>query len=126
MRSSFLASLLVPVLLLTACAAPVAEEADTEPDVTSPAASDDSPEGDPGTAAQAARETLAARLGVDSNDIAVESAEAQEWSDSCLGLGGAAESCLQVITPGFAMVLTHNGTEYRYRTDIDGTVVREE
>lgn len=123
MRPSFLTFAIVPALLLGACATDTTEQ---NSDVTSPAASDESPTGDPGVAALAAREHLAAELGVDAGDIAVEETEAREWSDGCLGLGGPAESCLAAITPGFAIVLLHEGTEYRYRTNIDGTSVRAE
>ncbi len=44
---------------------------------------------------EAVRATLAQELKVDPLTIALVSAEAVEWSDSCLGLGGPAESCLQ-------------------------------
>ncbi len=73
---------------------------------------------------QAARNALAARLNVDAGAIVILEAHETDWSDSCLGLGGPAESCLAVITPGYNVLLTHQGTEYRYRTDTEGTVVR--
>lgn len=122
MRTFILSLLIVPALALTACAP---DTAPGEPG-TSPAASDDAPEGDPAAPAQAARLALAARLGVQAGDIAVEETEARDWSDSCLGLGGPAESCLAVITPGFRILLVHEGTAYGYRTNISGSVVRAE
>jgi hypothetical protein len=124
MRPSILTLLLVPALLLGACSTQ-SEPVDSD-NTTSQAASDESPVGDPTAAAEAARADLAARLGVDAGDIAVESTEPREWTDSCLGLGGPAESCLQAITPGYAMVLMYNDTEYRYRTDERGNSVRAE
>lgn len=124
MKFSALTFLVVPALLLGACTTPTTDETGQEP--TSPAASDESPTGDSGAAALAARQDLALRLSVDADDIEVESTKAQDWSDSCLGLGGPAESCLTVITPGFAMELVHDGTTYEYRTNLDGTVVRAE
>lgn len=124
MRSSFFASLLLPVLILAACTGSPAEQSDSQ--VTQPAASDDAPVNDPGVAAREARQHLAERLGVDANDIVVEHIEPREWTDSCLGLGGPAESCLAAITPGFALQLVHDGKEYAYRTDQSGTVVRAE
>jgi hypothetical protein len=123
MCSALLALILAPSLLLAACTSDTTPQDQQD---TSPALTDDSPAGDSGIAARAAREDLAQRLNVDANDIAVEKTEAREWSDSCLGLGGPAESCLAVITPGFAMTLVHNGTEYVYRTNPDGTAVRAE
>ena len=48
---------------------------------------------------QAARNALAAHLNVATNAIVILEAHEKDWSDSCLGLGGPAESCLAVITP---------------------------
>lgn len=58
--------------------------------------------------------------------IQIQSVEKTEWSDSCLGLGGADKSCAQVITPGWLLAFSINGQEYRYRVDETGTVVRQE
>ena len=125
MRPTIFLPIIVVMLLLSACSAPLADQTDSD-SVSSPAFSDESPQGDPATAAQAARQHLAARLRIDAGDIAVEDAEPREWSDSCLGLGGPAESCAAVITPGFAFLLLHDGAEYHYRTNADGTAVRAE
>ncbi len=125
MRYAFLAPVLVLIFfLLTACTAPGAPQADS--DGTSSEASDESLAGYPATAALAAREALAVRLSADAGEITVEDAEPRDWSDSCLGLGGPAESCAAVITPGYAFLLVHDGTDYHYRTNSDGTAVRGE
>lgn len=58
-------------------------------------------------------------LRVPINGITVESLEAREWPDSCLGLGRADEGCAEVIRPGFLVVL---GDGFRYRTDMQGQV----
>lgn len=71
-----------------------------------------------------ALEALAGELGVAPEAIEVLSFEAAEWGDSCLGLGGPAESCLQVITPGWLVMLSIDGTEYEVRTDETGNAVR--
>ena len=65
-------------------------------------------------------------LGVPVENMQIQKVEKKEWSDSCLGLGGADESCAQVITPGWLLAFTINGQEYRYRVDETGTVVRQE
>jgi hypothetical protein len=78
------------------------------------------------TAVQAAKDALAAKLDVDVSTIVVLEAIETDWSDSCLGLGGPAESCLQAITPGYNVLLVQSGVEYRYRTNEDGTSVRED
>lgn len=55
-------------------------------------------------------------------EITVESLEAREWPDSCLGLGKEDEGCADVITPGFLVVL---GDGFRFRTDMQGQVRQE-
>lgn len=71
-----------------------------------------------------AREALAQKLGVPAVEIDVVSFEQLDWPDACLGLGGAAELCAAVITPGWRVVLNHAGTEYEARTDMNGDSVR--
>ena len=71
-----------------------------------------------------ARATLARELGVAVETIEILSFEQQEWSDSCLGLGGPAESCLTVITPGWQVMLGAEGQVYEVRTDMSGESVR--
>lgn len=65
-------------------------------------------------------------LGVAVDQIQIKTVEQQEWTDSCLGLGRADESCAQVITPGWLVVFDVAGTEYRYRVDETGTNIRQE
>ncbi len=78
-----------------------------------------------GEAAQAAAlSQLAQELGVAEADIEVISFEHTEFSDSCLGLGGPAESCLQAITPGWLVMLSVNGQVYEVHTDESGEQVR--
>lgn len=73
----------------------------------------------------AARKALAQNLKVAENQIIIMSAFEKEWSDSCLGLGGAAESCAAVITPGYEVTMQATGKTYVYRTNAAGTAVRE-
>ena len=72
----------------------------------------------------AARAHLAAELGIADSEIEVVSAEATEFTDSCLGLGGPAESCLQAITPGWLVVLDAAGRTHELHTDETGQQVR--
>jgi hypothetical protein len=74
----------------------------------------------------AAKTTLATRLNIDSSKILILEAIETDWSDSCLGLGGPAESCAAVITPGYNVLMQANGKEYRYRTNETGTIIRAE
>lgn len=74
-------------------------------------------------AAFKARDFLAVQLGIPSPDIKIISAEAVEWSDSCLGLGKPEEICAQVITPGYKVILEASGQRYEAHTDQTGDVV---
>lgn len=65
-------------------------------------------------------------LGVAAEQIKIETVEKREWPDSCLGLGAANESCAQVVTPGWLVAFTVNGTNYRFRVDETGTNIRQE
>jgi hypothetical protein len=44
--------------------------------------------------------------------------EEREWSDSCLGLGGADELCLQVITPGYLVVVDTPKGQFTFHTEL--------
>jgi hypothetical protein len=72
----------------------------------------------------AAINSFAQAQGIDINQVQVISFEQAEWQDSCLGLGRADESCAQVITPGFKVVLEVDGVQYEVRTDETGANVR--
>ena len=74
----------------------------------------------------AARDALVQRTGVALSDIQRVEVSNQEWTDSCLGLGGPAETCSAVITPGYRVVMVANGAQYVVRTNADGSVVRFE
>jgi hypothetical protein len=51
------------------------------------------------------------------------SVEEVEWPDGCLGVQRPNVACIQVITPGFRIVLEADGARYEYHTDADGSVV---
>jgi hypothetical protein len=75
-------------------------------------------------AVEAARQDLAARLGLAPEDVNVIGYEEVDWPDGCLGLGGPAEACLAAITRGYAVTLEAGGEEYAYRTNLDGNALR--
>lgn len=75
-------------------------------------------------AVQSALTTLAKQLDVGEETITVESVDPVEWPNSCLGCGGKDESCLTVITPGYRVMLEHEGKRYEMRTDLAGRSVR--
>lgn len=80
----------------------------------------------PPVAAVKAREALAARLGIDLSAVEIISQEQAEWSDSCLGLGGPAESCALALVPGWRVELEAEGETYIARTDELGEAIRFE
>lgn len=119
-----IAGLLFASLLLSACsvvpgAAPTATPTASE-EVPTP---NDAPILPP-KAALAAQQLLAEQLNLPVEDVTIALIEETEWSDSCLGLGGPAESCLQAITPGYRVVLNAGGKDYEFRTDREGDAVR--
>ena len=84
------------------------------------------PEGTEGSDAIAAAVVafLAQELGVAEDQIEATEVVDVEFSDSCLGLGGPAESCLQAITPGWLVLLDVNGAPYEVHTDETGQQIR--
>jgi len=69
-----------------------------------------------------AKADLMQRLGVSEEDILVKSVEGVQWPDSSLGCPQPGMMYLQVITPGFRVVLTVNGKDYEYHTDYQRAV----
>jgi hypothetical protein len=127
-----IALVLLGVLLLAACTQVEPEPGDalepTAGPTTDPGGAGETPEADAevDAAAEAARKALALREDIEVDEVEVVSREPMEWSDSCLGLGGPAESCLQAITPGWLMTLRVPGVDdvVEVRTDQTGEVVR--
>jgi hypothetical protein len=116
--------LILMVLIFAACAPQVvpAPPAQETPVVSEPLP----PTGDLPAGVEAARQALADRLGIAVEEVNVLSYEQVDWPDGCLGLGGPAEACLAAITPGYAVRLEAGGEAYAYRTNLEGTAVRED
>ena len=74
--------------------------------------------------ALAAQEWLAERLGAEIGTVSIVSSEKVEFSDSCLGLGGPAESCLAEPVPGWLIVLEVGGESYEVHTDEGASQIR--
>lgn len=75
---------------------------------------------DPETAvAHLVSQDLAARLGLDVSDITVVEAESVEWADSALGCPAPGYAYMQVITPGYKILLEASGETYEYHTDLN-------
>jgi len=67
---------------------------------------------------------LAAEASVSAADLRLVEAERVEWTDSCFGLGGPAESCLAAVTPGWRIVFEAGGQQYEVRTNLSGESFR--
>ncbi|WP_455390373.1 hypothetical protein [Oscillatoria salina] len=63
---------------------------------------------------------------VPSSALRIVEAEKQTWSDSCLGLGRANESCLQVLVEGWRVTVARGEQKLVYRTNDDGSNIRLE
>jgi hypothetical protein len=66
---------------------------------------------------------LAQKLGVAASAISLKSLESIEWPDGSLGCPQPDVMYLQVITPGYKIVLTAQGSDYVYHTDTNRQVV---
>ena len=80
----------------------------------------------PPDAALNIRNQVSAILGVPVESIQLKSVEPMEWPNGCLGLPEPEEACTEVITPGWLLVFTADGQEYKFRADQTGTVIRQE
>jgi hypothetical protein len=70
-----------------------------------------------------ARTNLAQRTGIPANQIEPVLVEPREWPDSALGCPEPGQSYLQVVTPGYLVVLEAQGQRYEYHTDQTGSSV---
>lgn len=70
-----------------------------------------------------AKEDLAQRLSISTSQIVLIEAMEAEWSDSSLGCPQPGMDYLQVITPGYRILLEASGTRYEYHSNRDTYVV---
>ncbi len=66
---------------------------------------------------------LSAQLEISADEIKVTSVEEITWPDSSLGCGQPGSAYLQVLTPGYRVVLATSSGQYVYHTDNKQTVV---
>jgi hypothetical protein len=64
-----------------------------------------------------AAQSLAAELGMPADQVTVMQVEPRDWPDSSLGCPQPGMSYLQVITPGYRVVLAAGGRQYEYHTN---------
>jgi hypothetical protein len=109
---------LIFVMALSACSGLTEKNLDEAPERVD--------DGGPPVAAVVARGALAVELGIASEDIEIISHEQKVWSDSCLELGGIAESCLRTDVDGWLIHLLANGETFKAHTDSLGDQIRFE
>jgi len=64
-----------------------------------------------------AKADLAKRLGIPPAQIALVKVENIDWPDSCLGIHQPGVACLDVMVPGFLILLSAQNKTYEYHTD---------
>jgi hypothetical protein len=72
---------------------------------------------DEGRIARQAGAFLAGRLEVDASQVIVNSVEGLEWPSGALGCPQPGQMYIQVITPGYRVVLSVGGDTYEVHTD---------
>ena len=60
---------------------------------------------------------LAKKIGAPESDVAGVVQEDVTWPDSCLGCVKTGETCAQVLTPGYRIVLRVRDATYEYHTN---------
>lgn len=71
-----------------------------------------------------AKQDLAKLLGIDPSAVTLVSASPVEWNDSSLGCPKPDVAYMQVITPGFLIRISAQGSTYEYHTDSRSQVVK--
>lgn len=75
-------------------------------------------------AALLAVQALATQTGYAADDIQIREIKQMEWPDTCLGLGGPAESCGMMIVNGYQIILAVGDETFEFRTNDDGSQIR--
>jgi len=69
---------------------------------------------------RAAASQLSHDVNAPADSIAGVSQDEMTWRDSCLGCPKTGESCTQVMTPGYRVVMRIGDATYEYHTDLGG------
>jgi len=70
-----------------------------------------------------AKEDLAQRLSIEKIEIELVEAKTVEWSDSSLGCPQPRIAYMQIITPGYLILLKHNNVVFEYHTNRQGSII---
>lgn len=72
-----------------------------------------------------AERQIVAMLSAAQQQVQVQAVEQAVWPDACLGLPKSGENCAQIQTPGWRLVFLVNGQTFEFRTDRNGTDIRQ-
>ncbi|MBE9100623.1 hypothetical protein [Vacuolonema iberomarrocanum] len=67
---------------------------------------------------------IARQLDIPVGELSILSYDSETWTDSCLGLGGPAELCLQTMVEGWQLEVTDGGQNWVYHADETGNTIR--
>jgi hypothetical protein len=74
-------------------------------------------------AIQSAINAVSVGAGIPANQLVVHNVVSVQWPDSCLGAPQPGQMCLQVVTPGYRILLGNGVRLFEAHTNLDGTVV---
>ena len=77
-------------------------------------------------AVEKVKEHAATLLGTEKNKVLVLEAQEREWPDGCLGIAEPGIGCDMVITPGYWVKVRAMQQELMFRTNAEGTVIKQE
>ena len=67
---------------------------------------------------------IARQRNIPANELSILRYDSQTWTDSCLGLGGPAESCLQITVEGWQLEVSDGDQSWVYHADATGDTLR--
>lgn len=77
-------------------------------------------------AVDAVMEFVMEETGLEKDELVLVSTMEQQWPDGCLGLPEEDEMCTMAIVPGYEVVLEVEDETRTFRTNMDGSVIRED
>ena len=84
------------------------------------------PEKPPDTVIDAVLRAIIETTNVEKNQLQVQKATVETWSDGCLGLAKPDEICTQALVEGWRVIVSDGDQNWVYRTDRTGQIIRLE
>jgi hypothetical protein len=80
----------------------------------------------PARLANAVRQNLSSQIGIPFENLRITDYTRKTWPDGCLGLSKPDEFCTQALVEGWHITLSDGSSDWVYRTDCQGRVLRLE